>query len=147
MRFQDGCKENLSSNQLTVVIVEKILEEKEPEVFAIAEITEEQVELEKGYYCCVYAMLRFKNEVGVDSREEQVDMEDDPNENEMDGVNLDNERERHWRMVFDDNDEGVDDAKALLHAKRSDVYVNERKNIVKGGYSVEFVGHDGKKVL
>ena len=147
MRFQDGCKENLSSNQLTVVIVEKILEEKEPGVFAIAEITEEQVELEKGYYRCVYAMLRFKNEVGVDSREEQVDMEDDPNENEMDGVNLDNERERHWRMVFDDNDEGVDDAKALLHAKRSDVYVNERKNIVKGGYSVEFVGHDGKKVL
>ena len=24
----------------------------------------------------------------------------------------------HWRMVFEDNDGGVDDEKALLHAKR-----------------------------
>ena len=43
VRFQNGCENNLSSNQLTVVIVEKILEEKEPEVFEIAEIPEEQV--------------------------------------------------------------------------------------------------------
>ena len=67
-RFQNGCKNNLSSNQLTVVIVEKILEEKEPEVSEISEIPEEQVELEKGYYICVYVMLRFKKEVGVDSK-------------------------------------------------------------------------------
>ena len=59
MRFQDGCKNNLSSNQLTMVIVEKIPEEKEPEVFLIPEIPEEQVELKKGYYQCVYGMLRF----------------------------------------------------------------------------------------
>ena len=32
VRFQDGCKNNLSLNQLTIVIVEKIPEEKEPEV-------------------------------------------------------------------------------------------------------------------
>ena len=50
MRFQNGCKKNISSNKLTVVIVEKILEEKEPEFSEIAEIPEEQVELEKGYY-------------------------------------------------------------------------------------------------
>ena len=43
VRFQDGCKNNLSSNQLTIVIVEKIPEEKEPEVSEIAEIPEEQV--------------------------------------------------------------------------------------------------------
>ena len=59
VRFQDGCKNNLSSNQLTMVIVEKIPEEKEPEVFLIPEIPEEQVELKKGYYQCVYGMLRF----------------------------------------------------------------------------------------
>ena len=35
---------------------------------------------------------------------------------EMGYVNLDNERERHWRMVFKDNDGGVDNEKALLHA-------------------------------
>ena len=46
--FQDGCKNNLSLNQLAIVIVEKILEEKEPEVFAIPGILEEQVKLEKG---------------------------------------------------------------------------------------------------
>ena len=45
-------------------------------------------------------------------------MEDDPDEEEMDDINLDDERDFHWRMVFEDNDGGVGDAKALLHAKR-----------------------------
>ena len=44
----------------------------------------------------------------------------------MDDVNLDNERERHRRMVFEDNGGGVDDVKSLLHDKRWDVYVNEK---------------------
>ena len=43
----------------------------------------------------------------------------------MDNVHLDDERERHWRMVFKDNDRGVDDEKTFLHAKRWYVYVNE----------------------
>ena len=45
MRFHNGCKNNISSNKLTVVIVEKIPEEKEAEVSKISEIPEEQVEL------------------------------------------------------------------------------------------------------
>ena len=45
VKFQDGCKNNLSSNQLTIVILEKIPEEKEPEVSKTAEIPEEKVEL------------------------------------------------------------------------------------------------------
>ena len=53
-------------------------------------------------------------------------MEDDPDEEDMDDVNLDDGRERHWRMVFKDNDGGVDDAEALLHDKRWDVYMNEK---------------------
>ena len=69
-------------------------------------------------------MLRFKREVGVYSKYYQADVEDDPDEEEMDNVNLDDERERHWRMVFEYNDGGVDNAQALLHAKRWDVYVN-----------------------
>ena len=147
VRFQNGCENNLFSNQLTAVIVEKIPEEKEPEVSEIAEIPEEQVELEKGYYRCFYVMLRFKKKVGVDSKEEQADVEDDPDEDEMDDVNLDDKRERHWRMAFEYNDGGVDDAKALLHAKRWDIYANEKEKLVKGGYSVEVVGNDKKKVL
>ena len=44
----------------------------------------------------------------------------------MEDVNLHDERERHGMMAFKDNDKGVDDAKALLHAKSWDVYVNEK---------------------
>ena len=68
MRFQNGCENNLSLNQLTVVIVEKIPVEEEPEIYTITEIPEDQLEKEKGYYCCVYVMLQFKNEVSVDSK-------------------------------------------------------------------------------
>ena len=46
----------------------------------IADIPEDQVELEKGHYRCVYVMLRFKNEVGVESKEDQADVEGDPDE-------------------------------------------------------------------
>ena len=63
----------------------------------------------------------------------------------MDNVNLDDEREHHWRMVFEDNDGGVDDTKVLLHAKRWYIYVNEKEKLVKGGYLVEFFGPDKKK--
>ena len=38
-------------------------------------------------------------------------MEDDIEKENMDNGNLDDERELHWRMVFEDNDGGVDDAK------------------------------------
>ena len=70
-------------------------------------------------------MLQFKKEVGVDSKEEQADGEHDPDEEEMDDVNLDYERERRWRMVSEDNDGGVNYARALLNSKRCNVYVNE----------------------
>ena len=53
-------------------------------------------------------------------------MEDDPDEWEMYDVNLYDERGRHWRMVFEDNDGGVDNENALLHDKRWDVYMNEK---------------------
>ena len=74
-------------------------------------------------------------------------MEDDPDEEDMDDINIDDKRERHWRMVFKDTYGGVDDAKALLHANRWDICVNEKEKIFKGGYLVEVVGHDKKKVL
>ena len=50
-------------------------------------------------------------------------------------------------MVFKDNNGGVDDAKALLHTKRWDIYVNEKEKLVKGGYLVEVFGHEKKKVI
>ena len=43
VRFKNGCKNNLSSNQLTVLIVENIPVEEEPLVSTIPEIPEDQV--------------------------------------------------------------------------------------------------------
>ena len=56
-------------------------------------------------------MIQFKKEVCVDSKEEEADVEDYPDEEDTDDVNLDNKRERLWRMVFEDDDGGVDNAK------------------------------------
>ena len=53
-------------------------------------------------------------------------MENDPDEEEMDDVNIDDKRECHWRNVFEDNEVGVDDKKAFLHAKRWYLYVSEK---------------------
>ena len=39
------------------------------------------------------------------------------------------------------------DEKSLLHAKRWDLYLNEKEKLVKGKYSVEVMGHDKKKVI
>ena len=47
-------------------------------------------------------MLWFKKEVGVESKEDQTEVEDYPDEEEMDDINIDNERERHWRIVFEE---------------------------------------------
>ena len=43
--FHYGWKNNLSSNKLTIMIVEKILEDKEPEFFMNSDIPEEQVKM------------------------------------------------------------------------------------------------------
>ena len=64
----------------------------------------------------------------------------------MDDININDEREHHWRNDFEDNEGGVDE-KALLHAKCWGLYLNENESLVKGKYSVEVVGHNMKKVL
>ena len=51
-------------------------------------------------------------------------MENDPDEEEMEDFKLVDDMERHWRMVLEDNDGGVDNKKSLIHAKRWYVYVN-----------------------
>ena len=85
--------------------------EEEPTVPTIIEIPKEQVTLDKGYYHGVYVILHFNNEDSVGRKEEQKYVEQDPDEEEMESVKLDDGMERHWRMVFEDNDGGVDDKK------------------------------------
>ena len=58
----------MSPNQLTIVIAEKSLVEKEPKVTTIPDLPEKQVTLEKGYYHCVYVMLCFTKEVSVERK-------------------------------------------------------------------------------
>ena len=146
VRFQNECENNLSLNQLTVVTAHEILVEEAPKVSKIPEIPEDNFESHKGYYQCVYVLLQFKMEDGIDNKEDQKKSENDPDEEDMDDVNIDDKRERHWRIFFEGNEGGVDE-KALLHAKRWDLYLNEKEKLVKGKYSVEVVVHNKKKVL
>ena len=76
-----------------------------------------------------------------------MELENDPDEDETDDVNIDDERERHWNFFSEDNEGGVDDKKALLHAKCWDLYVNKKESLVKGKYLVGVFGHNKKKVL
>ena len=147
VRSQNGCKKNLSLNQLTITTAHNILVEEAPEVSTIPEIPEDNVLKQKGYNRFVYVLLQFKTEEEIDSKEEQIELDHDPDEEEMGEVHIVDERERHYRNYFEDNEGGVNDKKALLHAKYWDLYVNEKEILVKGKYSVEFVGHDKRKVL
>ena len=45
--------------------------------------------------------------------------------------------ERHLRVVFKDNNRGVDDNKAVLNSKRWEVLMNKKQSFIKGGYSIE----------
>ena len=67
-RFQNGCENNIYSNQLAILIVENIPVEEEPKVYTIPEIPEDQIKKYKGYYHFFYVILRFKKDVGVDSK-------------------------------------------------------------------------------
>ena len=74
-------------------------------------------------------------------------MEENLDEEDMKDVKLDDDRERHWRIFFEDNDGGVDDKKSWIHDNRWDVYMNEKKRLIKGGYWVYGVDSGGKKLI
>ena len=68
VRFQDGCENYLTSNQLT------------------------KNTLDKGYYHGVYVILHLNKEDGVYRKEENVDIEQDTDEEDMEDVKLEDER-------------------------------------------------------
>ena len=51
----------------------------------------------------------------------------------MQSMILNYERYLHWRVVFEDNDGGTYDDKALLCAKRWYVYMSDKQYLIKGG--------------
>ena len=71
----------------------------------------------------------------------------DPDEEEIEDMVLNDERERNLRIIFEDNNGGVNGTKALLHAKKWDVCNLEKDVLVKGGYSVKVADKDGKEVI
>ena len=62
-------------------------------------------------------------------------------------MKLDDERECHWGMGFEEKCGGVDDQKVIIHDKRWDVYMNKKEALIKGGYSLEVSGSNRKKVI
>ena len=144
VRFQDGLEKDMSQNHLTIVVVRSEVEE-DIEVREVDIIPEVREEL--GCYRWVYIYLHFVKEYGVDKRQDQVCVEKGPDEEYIGDVVLDDERQRHWLIVFEENNVGVDGTKALLHAKKWDVYNSEKEALLKGGYSVEVSEKDRKKVI
>ena len=50
-------------------------------------------------------------------------------------------------MIVDYNESGRDYDKALLHTKMWDLYTRNKISLIKGGYSVEVSGYEGKKLV
>ena len=51
----------------------------------------------------MYIPIHFIKEDGVEKRDEKLGVNTDPDEEDIEDMVLDDERECHWRMVFEDN--------------------------------------------
>ena len=100
-------------------------------------ILDESIYLEKGYYHSVYVMLHFNNQGVVYRKEEQANMDPDPDEQETQGARIDNRRQHQQRMIFEDNGGWVENEKLILHDNMWYVYMNKKKALIKGSHSVE----------
>ena len=108
----------MSPDQLTIMVVRSEVEG-EIEVREVDMIPEVRGYL--GCYHWVYIYLNFIKYDGVHKRQDQLGLDPDPDEEQIEDVVLNDERERHWYMVFEDNNGGVYGKKALIHAKKWDV--------------------------
>ena len=97
--------------------VDRITATKESEVSTIFMKPEDVADLEKEHYHSVYVLLQFNKEGGVNIKEENIDMGEDPDREYMKDIRLDDESEHHWRMIFEFKNVGIDYEKAPLHAK------------------------------
>ena len=51
------------------------------------------------------------------------------------------------RVIYEENEAGVHYEKYLLHANRLEIYTKENNLMIKGGYYMEVLGSDGKKLV
>ena len=66
VRFQYGCKKDMTSNNFTIVILYSISTEEEPQVTMIPEIPDKKDPFEKVYYNGIHVVLHFYKGYGVD---------------------------------------------------------------------------------
>ena len=60
VRFKYSSEKEMILNKLNATTVERIPDVKEAEVSMVFMIADETVDLDKGYYYSVYALLKFK---------------------------------------------------------------------------------------
>ena len=119
--FWYGCEKYLTLNRLTIVTLDKILMTEETEVTTISMIPDKTVNLDQVYYHGIYFLLHFKRQEYSYSKDDQADMEADPDEEQMWDVIFGEERECQWRIFLGDNQGGVDGQKDIIHANSLDV--------------------------
>ena len=68
---------------------------------------------EKVYYHGVHVVLNFHKDYVVYIKDDQADVDPYHDVEDMEYVRSDDKRERHWKMVFEINDGGVDDEKVI----------------------------------
>ena len=98
--LHNGLEKDMLLNQIIVMVfrneVEDEIEVRKVEIFP-------EVREELGCYYWVYIYLYFIKEDGLENSEEMVGVETDPDEDYMNNVVLNDDRERHWRICFEDN--------------------------------------------
>ena len=97
--FKGRCEKDLTSNQLTVVTEYRNAVIEEVKLVMIVEILDGIVDLGRGCYHGAYVLLHFNKEGGSHRKEHQEKTKADPDEENMEDVRLNDERERHWRVV------------------------------------------------
>ena len=114
VRFLDEGEKDMFSNHLTIVVISsevgEDIEMKETEM--INEVGEEFRQVD------IIPEVGDEFEDGVENRQKEVGVELDPDEEDIEDVVLDDDRERHWCMVFYDNNVRVQGKKALNNANR-----------------------------
>ena len=125
VRFHDGCEKNLSSNQLTIVAAHEILVEEAPLVSTIPVIPEDKMKVIRGtmFVSMLYYSLKRRTKLTIrrsrwNCRLILMKMR------RMTLIST--TRGSVTGEMFSKDNEGGVDKKALLHAKRWDLYLNER---------------------
>ena len=73
----------------------------------------------------VYVLLKFKKKYVVNRKEDHMEMEEYPYDENMEDVVVHDERE-HGIMAIRDNEEGIYEDKHFLHANMCDIYTREK---------------------